>query len=80
MRINIYNEELTERVEFERKEAKTGAEFYGLYFYLHSPEQLHNNPNDDDSSAVIFWSDSREKLLALLSKATEQIKKSGASK
>ena len=80
MRINIYNEELTERIEFNRAQAKTGAHYYGLYFYLHSAEQLHSGPNDEVSSAVVFWSDSREKLLTLLAKATEAIKKSGTSK
>jgi len=76
MRINVYNEELTERVEFRKKTAaNTGAEFYGLYFYLHSPEQLHHGAGDDDSSAVILWSDTPEKLLRLLSKAADEIKR-----
>jgi hypothetical protein len=74
MRINVYNEELTERIEFSKAQAKTGAPFYGLSFYLASPEALHDNAGDDDTSAVIFWSDSREKLIALLSKAIERIK------
>ena len=36
MRINVYNEELTDRVEFKRGKAKTGAEFYSRSFYLPS--------------------------------------------
>ena len=78
MRINIYNEELTDRVEFKYDTARTGAQFYALWFYLHSPEQLHKNASDDDQSAVVFWSDTREKLLALLAKAMEEIRGFGA--
>lgn len=75
MRINVYNEELTERIELREKTAQnTGAKFYGLHFYLASPEQLHHGAEDDDSSAVILWSDSREKLLRLLDRAVETIK------
>jgi hypothetical protein len=73
MKINVYNEELTDRVELQKVSAKTGAPFYGLSFYLASPDVLHNTPGDDDSSAVVFWSDSREKLVALLSSALKQI-------
>jgi hypothetical protein len=63
---NVYNEELTERIEFQKDEAKTGTPFHGLYFYLASPEALHNTATDDDTSAVILWGDSPEKLLRLL--------------
>jgi hypothetical protein len=35
MRINVYNEELTDRIELHEKKAQnTGAKFYGLHFYL----------------------------------------------
>jgi len=74
MRINIYNEELTDRVEFQKANAKTGTRFYRLSFYLASPDVLHHSSGDDDTSAVVFWSDSREKLLALLAEAIDQIR------
>lgn len=77
MKINVYNEELTERIESREKIAQnTGAKFYGLHFYLASPEQLHHGTEDDDSSAVILWSDSHQKLLALLEKAIQVVKDS----
>ncbi len=76
MRINVYNEELTERVEFVTKTAGTGVKFYGISFYLASPKELHSSPSDDDSSAVTFWGDSREKLHGLLSKALKEVEKS----
>jgi len=74
MRINVYSEELTERVELKPKQAdNTGAWFYGLHFFLLSPEELHHSDADDDTSAVIFWSDTPDKLLARLSKATKEV-------
>jgi hypothetical protein len=80
MRINVYNEELTDEVEFCKKPAKTGAQFYALSFYLASPDVLHHTPEDDDRSAVIFWGDSPKKLLDLLSEASEKIKSYAESK
>lgn len=76
MKINVYNEELTERVELLPKTAaNTGAKFYGLHFFLLSPSELHHGKGDDDSSAVVLWGDSPEKLLALLSKATAEVQR-----
>ena len=59
MRINIYTEELTEDVCVVSKEG-VGDDgkprtFHGLRFYLHSPDSLHHNSDDDDRSAVTFW-------------------------
>jgi hypothetical protein len=77
MKINVYNEELTRRIELHEKTARnTGAKFYGLHFYLHSPRQLHRGRKDDDTSAVVLWGSSPKKLLALLAKAAEVVKKS----
>jgi hypothetical protein len=73
MRINVYSEEITDKVEVAIKEAKTGASFYGLLFFLHSPKQLHHSNTDNDQSAVILWKDSPEALLALLVKATDAV-------
>jgi hypothetical protein len=55
MKINVYNEELTDRVKFVTKTVETtGAQFCGISFYLASPQELHHSPGDDDSSAVTF--------------------------
>ena len=57
MRINVYAQEITERVERVVATAdNTGATFIGIRFYLDSPDCLvpPNHP-DDDSSAVTFW-------------------------
>lgn len=65
MRINIYSEEMTPRVEKVTKKAN-GQTFYGLRFYLKSPEALHHTPEDDDTSAVTFWAADEGVLIELM--------------
>lgn len=59
MRINIYAEELTTEVQLQIKEVeddKFGYRiFYGLRFFLKSPQELHHSVEDDDRSAVTLW-------------------------
>lgn len=64
MRVNIYAEEITQRIELVEKEID-GQTFTGLRFYLELPvtekdgTQISgpfiHHPGDDDSSAVTFW-------------------------
>lgn len=54
MRINIYAEEITNEVELVKKDAG-GRTFYGIRFWLKSPEDLHHTVEDDDRSAVTLW-------------------------
>ena len=64
MRVNIYAEEMTDRVEIVSKEID-GHTFTGCRFYLELPVTGENGeqfkgpfmhrPGDDDSSAVTFW-------------------------
>jgi hypothetical protein len=65
MRINIYSEELTDRVEQVEKTVD-GTVFYGVRFYLKSPPDLHSTPEDDDTSAVTFWAPDRNALILLM--------------
>lgn len=64
MRVNVYAEEMTDRIEIISKEID-GNHFTGLRFYLylavtdpdgseHQGPFLHR-PGDDDSAAVTFW-------------------------
>jgi len=64
MRVNIYAEELTDRVEVREKEVN-GQVFTRLRFYLELPATVDgkqyrgpfmHGPGDDDSSAVSFFS------------------------
>lgn len=59
MRINVYAEELggeTELVTKTVEDDKFGRRtFYGLRFYLKSPPELHDDPEDDDRSAITIW-------------------------
>ncbi len=79
MRVNVYAEEMTNRIEIVFKKID-GQQFTGLRFYLELPVttadgQLSgpfiHRPGDDDSAAVTFWGkrDLRQvlkKALALL--------------
>jgi hypothetical protein len=68
MRVNIYAEEMTEKVEVVRK-----GEFTGIRFYLELPvsvgEATVKGPflhrPDDDSSAVTFWGKKQLKFMLL---------------
>lgn len=64
MRVNVYAEEMSGRVEIISKEID-GHTFTGLRFYLELPVTMQNGqqvsgpflhrPGDDDSAAVTFW-------------------------
>lgn len=59
MRMNVYAEEISGETELVTKTV-TDAEFgertfYGVRMFLHSPEQLHYSPDDDDRSAITVW-------------------------
>ncbi len=61
MRINIYEEELTDEVRVVSTLAEnTGITYYGTRFYLKSAPELHATEADDDRSAVTFWFGDRE--------------------
>jgi hypothetical protein len=88
MRVNVYAEEMTDRVEIVEKDGFTGVRFY-LYMPVSAPNtgQGHepawykgpfiHREGDDDSSAVTFWGkqDLRvalRKALAMLDEHDEQ--------
>jgi hypothetical protein len=63
MRVNVYAEEMTDRIEIISKEIE-GQTFTGLRFYLELPATVNgvqhqapfmHHPGDDDSAAVTFW-------------------------
>lgn len=81
MRVNIYAEEMTDRLEIIGKEID-GHTFTGLRFYLELPATVDgkqyqapfmHRPGDDDSSAVTFWGkrDLREVLRKALTMLDE---------
>jgi len=87
MRVNVYAEEMTDRIEIISKTIE-GQRFTGLRLYLELPATDANgvqhqgpflhHPGDDDSSAVTFWGkrDLREvlrKALAELDKHYEKV-------
>lgn len=88
MRVNIYAEEMTDRLEIISKEID-GHTFTGLRLYLYLPVSVpngdtHQGPfihrdGDDDSSAVTFWGkrDLRKILRQALSLLDEHYAKQG---
>lgn len=63
MRVNVYAEEMTDRIEIIEKEVE-GNKFTALRFYLELPVTYGNQnvsgpfihrESDDDSAAVTFW-------------------------
>ena len=79
MRVNVYAEEMTERLGIVEKQTAEGT-FTGLRFYLELPVTVPtgtgnmiykgpfiHKPGDDDSSAVTFWG--KSDLRAVLRKA-----------
>lgn len=59
-RVNVYGEELTDRIEIIEKEVE-GNHFYGVRFWLKFPNQpwwIHRKvqgEEDDDSTAITIW-------------------------
>jgi len=81
VRINVYAEEMTDRIEIIEKEAD-GHVFTGLRLYLELPVTYRgqnvqgpfiHRPGDDDSSAVTFWGkrDLRDVLRKMLAELDE---------
>lgn len=77
MRVNIYAEEMTDRVEIIEKEID-GIKFEACRFYLYLPATVAgtnvrgpfiHREGDDDSAAVTFWS--RGKLREVLQRAID---------
>lgn len=54
MRLNIYGEELTSRMELTSKTVNQEL-FVGVRFYIKSHPDLHHSDSDNDESAVTFW-------------------------
>lgn len=79
MRINVYEEELTEDRTVEKvsafvNEGQHVKKFIGIRIYLESTNKLHDVEGDDDRSAITFWGD-REKVAAMLRLAADEMEK-----
>lgn len=77
MRVNVYAEEMTDRVEIISKEID-GRRFSAVRFYLELPATVNgeqfkgpfmHRDGDDDSAAVTFWG--KKDLRPMLAKAIE---------
>lgn len=85
MRVNIYAEEMTDRIEIIEKDIE-GHKFTALRFYLYLPTtkgyDIDGNPinvqgpfvhrlGDDDSAAVTFWG--KQDLRKMLKQALDML-------
>jgi len=79
MRVNVYAEEMTDRIQIISKEIE-GQQFTGLRLYLELPATVNgqqyqgpfmHHPGDDDSSAVTFWG--KRDLRVVLRKMLDQL-------
>lgn len=93
MRVNIYAEEITDRVELIKKTIE-GTEYTAVRFYLELPTTITipeaiggtinvsgpfiHRPGDDDSSAVTFWG--KQDLRKILLKAIKLLDEVDAKK
>ncbi len=88
MRVNVYGEELTDRIEVVTKQVTEGEGvtqsvyvFYGIRFWLKFPNQdwwIHrkvDQEEDDDSTAITFWGQSLEELESRFQSAVEVLQK-----
>lgn len=59
MRLNVYAEEITAETEVVAKTVTDDEfgerTFYGIRFFLESPDCLHHSAEDDDRSAITLW-------------------------
>lgn len=62
------DDEVERRVLRVSTTADTGRTFFGARIFLESPKSLHDEPGDDDRSAITFWGP-RERVAALLREA-----------
>lgn len=81
MRVNVYGEEITDRIELVEKTVSEGGQgsklytFYGIRFWLKFPSQpwwIHRKVDgdmDDDSTAITIWSDDKAKLRIMFERA-----------
>jgi hypothetical protein len=54
MRINVYGEEITDKIEIVKK-AVDQRLFLAIRVYLESSKKLHHSIGDNDESAISFW-------------------------
>lgn len=79
MRVNVYAEEMTDRLQIISKQIEN-QDFTGLRFYLELPATVRGKqyrgpfmhyPGDDDSAAITFWG--KRDLRKMLRKALSML-------
>lgn len=83
MRINIYKEELTDRVEMFTKMVE-GRNLWALRLYMYLPVSVaggatvrgpfEHGPDDDDSAAITFWFADQASMLSYTQMILDMVK------
>ena len=58
MRVNVYHEELSYEAAVVWTEPRPGVRYCGLRVFQKSAPELHHRPDDDDRTAITFWTGS----------------------
>lgn len=75
MRINVYNEEITDDIQFVSKLVEeTSKTYYGLRIFLKSAPELHHTEIDDDRTAITFWFGTKKTTITFLESILEKAK------
>jgi hypothetical protein len=73
MRVNVYSQELTDEVKTIEKVADTGVTYSAVQLILQSSDALHNEPGDDDRSAVTIWLPKSSRRREILAQTLEEM-------
>lgn len=73
MRINVYEEELTDEVEVVWVEPRPGVRYCGVRLLLESSDKLHHREGDDDRSAVTIWLGTATKAARYFSNVSAEV-------
>lgn len=73
MRINVYHEELSHEAEIVWTEPRPGVKYCGLRIFQKSAPELHHRADDDDRSAITFWTGSLIETRAFLSALLKEL-------
>lgn len=75
MRVNVYQEEITEETVFVSTYVKeTQRTYLGVRLYLKSHGDLHHIQGDDDRSAVTLWFGTKERAILYLDKMLKDLR------
>lgn len=74
MRINVYEEEITDEIQVVWTEPRPGVRFCGVRFFMKSHPDLHHTQDDDDRTAITIWLNNPRKAERFFTEAVYAIR------